>query len=161
MLPKPLVKYGSSPAMGRLTKGDLAMKSTMTRKDFIVGAGAAAAVAMGASAMAFADEPAASWQPDSWAAEADIVIVGCGGAGICAAITAADEGLGDALVLEAAPEGLEGGNTRVSAQVIFCPTSVEGAVEYQTNLNGGQTRAWATPWCSRRLPRASRAVTPA
>lgn len=121
----------------------------MTRKNFIAGAGTAAAVAMGVSAMAFADEPAASWQPESWAAEADIVIVGCGGAGICAAITAADEGLGDALVLEAAPEGLEGGNTRASAQVIFCPTSVEGAVEYQTNLNGGHRvdpellQAWA------------------
>ena len=52
-------------------------------------------------------------------------------------------------MLEAAPDGLEGGNTRVSAQVIFAPTSVEGAIQYQTNLNGGHVvapklmQAWA------------------
>lgn len=103
---------------------------------------AAAGAAVATTAKAAEAEPA-------WVDEADIVIVGCGGAGISAAITAADEGLGSTLLLEAAPKGYEGGNTRVSAQVIFCPDSVEGAVKYQTNLNGGHVvdpeliQAWA------------------
>ncbi|MEG1425195.1 MAG: FAD-dependent oxidoreductase [Raoultibacter sp.] len=91
--------------------------------------------------------------PKSWDAEADILVVGCGGAGISAAITAASEALGDCLVLEAAPEGEEGGNTRVSAQVVFCPSTVEGAVKYQANLNGPYKidedlmQAWAENIC--------------
>lgn len=96
---------------------------------------------------------AKAYLPETWDQETDILVVGCGGAGISAAITAASEGLGECLVLEVAPEGQEGGNTRVSAQVIFCPDSVEGAIEYQTNLNGPyhveeeMVRAWAENIC--------------
>ena len=43
--------------------------------------------------------------------------------------------LGSALILEAAPEDLRGGNSRVCGQGTFCPTSVEGAIEYQTDLD--------------------------
>ena len=118
--------------------------SSISRRSFVKAAAAttAAAAAVGVTS-AVADEAVA------WADEADILIVGCGGAGIAAAITAADEGLGKAIVFEAAPEEWVGGNTRVSAQVIFCPTSVEGAIKYQTNLNGGNVvepelvQAWA------------------
>ena len=120
--------------------------STISRRSFVKSAGAAAATV---AAAAVATTASAAELPEAWDAEADIVIVGCGGAGISAAITAADEGLGSTLLLEAAPKGYEGGNTRVSAQVIFIPDSVEGAVEYQTNLNGGHVvdpelmQAWA------------------
>ena len=107
------------------------MNESITRRNFVAGAAAATVACAAAAGAAVADEAATNWD-----AEADIVIVGCGGAGISAAITAADEGLGSTLLLEAAPEGFEGGNTRVSAQVIFCPTSVDGAITYQTNLNG-------------------------
>lgn len=128
-----------------------------TRRSFLKTAGAAAAagtvgIAVSAGGVARADE-GADWVPTSWAAEVDIVVVGCGGAGISAAITAATEDLGEVLVLEAAPEGMEGGSTRVSAQVIMCPRDVEGAVIYQTNLNGGHVveeeliRAWAENIC--------------
>jgi hypothetical protein len=81
------------------------------------------------------------------------LVVGCGGAGISAGISAKLEELGDVLVIEAAPEGEQGGNTRVSAQVIFIPDDVDGAIEYQTNLNGPYevdaelVRAWATNIC--------------
>lgn len=127
------------------------MSESISRRSFVttaVTATAAAAACAGASTIARAEETA------QWDAEADIVIVGCGGAGISAAITAADEGLGSTLLLEAAPEGYEGGNTRVSAQVIFCPTSVEGALKYQTNLNGlhkvedKYLQAWAENLCA-------------
>jgi len=48
-----------------------------------------------------------------WKEAADIVVVGYGGAGAAAAITAHDKGA-EVLILEKAPEGEEGGNTRVS-----------------------------------------------
>lgn len=131
------------------------MQENCSRRSFLKVAGSAAigasALGMAGAAQASADE--ASWQPESWEAETDILVVGCGGAGISAGITAVTEELGDVLILEAAPEGMEGGSTRVSAQVILCPRDVEGAVVYQTNLNGGHVveeelvRAWAENIC--------------
>ena len=124
------------------------MNETITRRGFVAGAAAATVACAACVGAAVADEAQTAWDD-----EADIVIVGCGGAGISAAITAADEGLGSTLLLEAAPEGFEGGNTRVSAQVIFCPTSVDGAITYQTNLNGlhkvdeKYLKSWAENLC--------------
>ena len=124
------------------------MNESITRRNFVVGAAAATVACAAGVGAAVADEAQTAWD-----AEADIVIVGCGGAGISAAITAADEGLGSTLLLEAAPDGFEGGNTRVSAQVIFCPTSVDGAITYQTNLNGlhkvdeKYVKSWAENLC--------------
>lgn len=63
------------------------------------------------------------------------------------------ESLGDVIVLEAAPEGLEGGNTRVSGNIVFIPDTVEGALAYQTDLNGPFVveeelmKAWAEMIC--------------
>ena len=106
------------------------MNTSMNRRSFLKAAGAAAAgTALSTASTAMADET------QSWDKECEILVVGYGGAGASAAITAATEGLGDVLVIEAAPEGDEGGNTRVSGQIIFCPRSVEGAIEYQGNLN--------------------------
>lgn len=131
-------------------------QNELSRRDFLAGASVAGAAALGAAVASPAladDDDDNGWKPASWAAETDILVVGCGGAGISAAITAKSEDLGDVLVLEAAPEGMEGGSTRVSAQVIMCPRDVEGAVTYQTNLNGGHVveeelvRAWAENIC--------------
>jgi tricarballylate dehydrogenase len=41
----------------------------------------------------------------------DIIVIGAGNAGICAAITAAEAGC-SVLVIEAAPKDMRGGNTR-------------------------------------------------
>lgn len=65
----------------------------------------------------------------NWAAEYDVVVIGYGGAGASAAIAAADEGA-KVLVVEKAPEGAEGGNTKVSGQQILSPTDVETALQY-------------------------------
>ena len=95
------------------------MNTSMNRRSFLKAAGAAAAgTALSTASTAMADET------QSWDKECEILVVGYGGAGASAAITAATEGLGDVLVIEAAPEGDEGGNTRVSGQIIFCPRSV-------------------------------------
>jgi len=50
--------------------------------------------------------------PSSWDYSADVVVVGDGGAGTSAAITAYDGGA-SVLILEKAPKGLDGGNTGV------------------------------------------------
>lgn len=50
-----------------------------------------------------------------WDMEADVVVVGFGGAGVAAAVTAFELG-SDVLILEKAPEDRAGGNTRIAAQ---------------------------------------------
>jgi len=51
--------------------------------------------------------------PATWDLEADVVVLGYGGAGAAAAIAAADAG-SSVILLEKAPEGEEGGNTGVA-----------------------------------------------
>ncbi len=86
--------------------------------------------------------------PERWDYEADVVVVGFGAAGVAAAVTAHD--LGDAvLILEKAPEGQEGGNTRVAGQGYLNTSSAESAATYLTALCGPYTvpekmiRVWA------------------
>ena len=52
----------------------------------------------------------------AWDGQYDVVVVGFGGSGTVASITAADEGA-RVLLVEKAPEGEEGGNTRVCGQM--------------------------------------------
>lgn len=108
--------------------------ATVSRRSLVAGA-ALATTALAGVAAAKADETA-SWLPDHWNHEVDVVIVGYGGAGAAAAITMAYEELGDFLVLEAAPYEGRGGNTRVSGNIMMIPDDVEHAIEYQTALNG-------------------------
>lgn len=71
-----------------------------------------------------------------WQKEADVVIVGFGGAGAVSAITAHDAGA-NVLILEKMPRGKEGGNTLVSAGIVFSPVDVEAATEYFRALSCG------------------------
>lgn len=83
-----------------------------------------------------------------WYKEADVVVVGYGAAGASAAITAHDAGA-RVLILEKAPEGEEGGNSRVSGQGWLTPAPVDRAIVYFNALCGEYTvpqdmvRAWA------------------
>ena len=89
-----------------------------------------------------------SYIPTMWDREADVVIVGYGGAGAAAAITAHDLGA-KVLILEKAPEGEEGGNSRVAGQAWFSPVPVDRAIIYFNELCGPYTvpqdivRTWA------------------
>ena len=89
------------------------------------------------------------WLPEKWDKEADVVIVGFGGAGAAAAITAQDLGA-RVLMLEKAPEGEEGGNTRIAGQGYLQVDEVDKAATYLNALCGPypvpQTivRTWAT-----------------
>src|SRR5271169_1584736 len=86
--------------------------------------------------------------PYNWDVEADVVVVGFGAAGVAASVTAHDLGA-NVVILEKAPEGQEGGNTRVAGQGYLNTSSVESAIAYLTALCGPYTvpesmvRAWA------------------
>lgn len=70
-----------------------------------------------------------------WDEEADVVVVGFGGAGVATAVTAFDLGA-SVTILEKAPEGLHGGNTRVAAQGYLNTSSREDAADYLRALCG-------------------------
>lgn len=71
-----------------------------------------------------------------WDGEYDVVVIGFGGAGAVASSTAADEGA-RVLLVEKAPEGHEGGNTRYCGQVFaYGGENEEGTYEYFQALTG-------------------------
>lgn len=76
--------------------------------------------------------------PDQWDAEADVVVVGFGAAGVAAAVTAHELGA-KVVILEKAPEGEEGGNTRVAGQGYLNTSSAGDAAAYLTALCGPYT----------------------
>ena len=86
--------------------------------------------------------------PEKWDMVADVVVVGFGAAGAATAITAHDAGA-RVLILEKAPKGQEGGNTRVAAQGYLNATPVDKAIAYLNALCGPYTvpqdmvRVWA------------------
>jgi succinate dehydrogenase/fumarate reductase flavoprotein subunit len=86
--------------------------------------------------------------PHQWEVEADVVVVGFGAAGVAASVTAHEAGA-RVVILEKAPEGQEGGNTRVAGQGYLNTSSVDSAVAYLTALCGPFTvpdamvKAWA------------------
>ena len=90
--------------------------------------------------------------PHQWDMEADVVVVGFGAAGMAAAVTAHDLGA-KVIILEKAPEGQEGGNTRVAGQGYLNTSSAASAIAYLTALCGPYTvpetmiRVWAEEMC--------------
>src|SRR5258708_17472066 len=90
--------------------------------------------------------------PHEWDVDADVVVVGFGAAGMAAAVTAHDLGA-KVVMLEKAPEGHEGGNTRVAGQGYLNTSSVDEAIAYLTALCGPYTvpermvQVWAEEMC--------------
>jgi succinate dehydrogenase/fumarate reductase flavoprotein subunit len=102
----------------------------VNRRDFIRGtvAGAAAVAAVG---LRVTDVEARSAVPKKWNREADVVVIGYGGAGACAAIEAHDAGA-KVLILEKMK--FSGGNTGVSGGGVLCPTNPKDAYTYISAL---------------------------
>lgn len=100
----------------------------ISRRDFIkgtaIGTGALAVTGMNA-ASATAD----TQMPKKWDKEADIVVVGYGGAGAVTAITARDKG-SKVLILEKQSEKGHTSNTQMCLGVILSPSSVSEAIAY-------------------------------
>src|SRR5215510_2078579 len=69
------------------------------------------------------------WLPATWDRQADVVVVGFGAAGAATAITVHNAGA-KVILLEKAPQGHEGGNTRVAGQGYLNTSSVDKAVRY-------------------------------
>jgi len=105
--------------------------------------------------------------PDHWDQTADVVVIGYGGAGAIAAITAADAGA-SVIILEKSPAlaGLDvsdikgpvveisggGGDTHISTGSIVAPRNVDDAANYLYTASGGLTpvdvcKAWAEEVC--------------
>ena len=90
--------------------------------------------------------------PHTWDYEADVVVVGFGAAGVATSVTAHELGA-KVVILEKAPEGQEGGNTRVAGQGYLNTSSVDKAIAYLTALCGPYTvpdamvRVWAEEMC--------------
>ena len=115
------------------------MQSAISRRS-LVAASAAATLAGACTVRAHASEaaaPATFADTVAWGYEADIVIVGCGGSGAAAALTAIDLGL-KPLVVEKAPEGLDGGNTKFCSQRFLRtePENREKMIEYMKEVRG-------------------------
>ena len=87
-----------------------------------------------------------------WDIEADVVVVGFGAAGVAASVTAHDLGA-RVVILEKAPEGEHGGNTRVAGQGYLNTADAADAGAYLTALCGPYTvppemvTVWADEMC--------------
>lgn len=118
----------------------------ISRRSFIKGLtasalGAAALTACGVPASDITDGTAADGvcyaDTIPWNATFDTVIVGFGGAGAAAAIEAHDKGL-KAVVVEKAPEGMDGGNTHYCSQrfLYIHKEDRDKAIEYMKEVRG-------------------------
>lgn len=132
------------------------MSNDLTRRNFLRGTGAAtAAIATAAvTGPAFANEStdhAAIGLPDTWDYEADVVIVGYGGAGAVTAITAADDGA-SVVMLEKYPADTEDTinhtpSARFSGGLCVCVDDAEQGSEALEALSFGTTpKAVCNAW---------------
>ncbi len=121
----------------------------VTRRGFI--AGSATSAVVGAMAVgvpsALADEGTPAFETSvNWDAEYDAVVLGCGFAGVIAAIEAAEHGQ-RVLVLEKAPYAARGGNSRTTCgyYVGFEEGGREGFVNYVEDVMRGVNHDYLTP----------------
>lgn len=94
-----------------------------------------------------ASQATASYLPETWDYETDILVIGYGGAGMWAAVTAADEGESEVLILEKAPVR-GGGNSSINLGEFTIPIDAEGCATYIKSFSRGLTpdamaEAWA------------------
>ena len=88
----------------------------------------------------------------SWDDTADLIVVGYGGAGAATALTAHEAGA-SVILLEKAPRGEEGGNTRVAAQGYLNTSDAAKACDYLNALCGpyavpqAMVEVWAQEMC--------------
>lgn len=126
------------------------MKKELSRRDFLRGAaaGTVSLAAAGLLAGCAAEEKPEDSQatPEAkqtgfrfadtiqWNAEYDVVVIGYGGAGAVASLAAVQEGA-SVLMIEKAPRGLEGGNTRLSCNFMASTTDPQKYVEQTIKKN--------------------------
>ncbi len=112
--------------------------SKLSRRNLLKGAAATAVVT--ASAL----PSIASAQEKKFDKEADVVVIGCGGAGAATAITAADNGL-KVIIIERQPQATLRSNTRMSGGIFHCPDKAgnkEALKEYAKAMFSGENIPW-------------------
>ena len=106
----------------------------------IAATGGAALAAMSPATPALAEEAGeavgAASAGEAWDAEYDVIVIGYGLAGGTAARHAADAGA-KVLLIDGAPDGSEGGNSKFAKQLLASGHDVEAAVTYLKALNSG------------------------
>lgn len=111
--------------------------NSLTRRTLVKGAGATAAVAaLGGTAAALAEEaaPSQNWMPETWTDEADLIVVGYGGAGALATIADLYEGA-SVITLEKSSER-DGGSTAASGGHVHTCVGVDVDEWYETYVHG-------------------------
>lgn len=118
-------------------------KTDIRRRDFIkgalIGTGAVAVTGFG-----IRDAEARTAIPKKWNVEADVVILGLGGAGACAAIEAHDAGA-KVLILEKQPQNNLINNTRMSGGIFHSPDPTgdrEALKSYAKAMFSGENLPW-------------------
>ena len=110
------------------------MNKEVTRRDFVKGAAAGAVVVASSSILASCTSGSAveTGLPEKWDKETDVIVIGYGVAGACAAMKAHDDGA-EVLLLE--KEALPGGSTALSGGM-FC---LGGGTALQKDLGINET----------------------
>lgn len=103
----------------------------LSRRAFLCGTGAAVGATMMTVASALASETEGATFDESY----DVVVVGFGFAGSVSATYAADAGA-HVLLVDVAPEGEEGGNSRFCAQIAVTGTDQQKLYDYYVGLGG-------------------------
>jgi succinate dehydrogenase/fumarate reductase flavoprotein subunit len=128
------------------------MKEDLSRRSFLKGAALGAAGALGTSALSACSTPAldeeakAPWLPESWDWETEVLVIGYGGAGLWAGVTAFDAGA-KVLFLEKSPfRG--GGSSSINMGQWTAPHDADAAAQFAFEAFHGQTpmdvcQAWA------------------
>ncbi len=114
------------------------MNARTTRRNFIAGAGVAAAALSAGAGLALADEAGTASgctfaDTVAWDGEYDVVVMGMGFAGMTAALAAARTGAAT-LVFDVAPEWEAGGNSRYCAQGMIVSNDKEQTLEHYKGL---------------------------
>jgi len=121
-------------------------KKGMSRRTFLKSTGTAAALAGAATGgLAFSSLKAhAAGMPEKWDDEADVIVLGFGGAGASAAIEAHDGGA-KVMILEKQPEATHYSNTRMSGGIFHCPDpkgNKAALKEYAKAMFSGENVPW-------------------
>lgn len=131
--------------MGTTTKTDVSRRSFL-KGAALAGAGLAAATALAGCSSESQSATRAEYLPEVWDYETDILVIGYGGAGMWTALTAADEGQSEVLILEKAPVR-GGGNSAINLGEFTIPVDEEGCATYIKAFSRGLTPdAMADAW---------------
>ena len=128
-----------------MTKKQSGKKNGLTRRGFLKTTGGAALAGVAAGGLlAGSRKVSGAEMPQKWDEEADVLVLGFGGAGASAAIEAHDAGA-KVLIIEKQPMKTHYSNTRMSGGIFHCPDSKGNRAalkEYAKAMFSGENIPW-------------------